>query len=47
MRPLQLTIAGFGPYAGTQVLDFEKLSYSAVGNLKGNDFGALVKKAFV
>ena len=29
-----------------EVLDFEKISYSAVGNLKGNDFGALVKKVF-
>lgn len=28
------------------VLDFGKLSYSAVGNLKGNDFGALVKETF-
>ena len=26
------------------VLDTEKISYSAVGNLKGNDFGALVEK---
>ena len=33
--------------AARMVLDFEKLSYSAVGNLNGNDFGALVKKAFV
>ena len=33
--------------AARMVLNFEKLSYSAVGNLKGNDFGALVKKAFV
>ena len=33
--------------AARMVLDFEKLSYCAVGNLKGNDFGALVKKAFV
>ena len=32
--------------AARMVLDFEKLSYSAVGNLKGNDFGTLVKKAF-
>ena len=30
-----------------KVFDFEKLSYSAVGNLKGNDFKALVKKVFV
>ena len=29
------------------VFDFDKLSYSAVGNLKGNDFGALVKKVFL
>ena len=28
------------------VLDTEKISYSAVGNLKGNDFGALVEKFF-
>ena len=33
--------------AARMVLDFEKLSYCAVGNLGGNDFGALVKKAFV
>ena len=32
--------------AARTVLDFANLSYSAVGNLKGNDFGALVKKAF-
>ena len=25
MRPLKLTIAGFGPYAGTQELDFTTL----------------------
>ena len=34
-------------YNNTERKNFEKLSYSAVGNLKGNDFGALVKKAFV
>lgn len=28
------------------VLDTEKISYSAVGNLKGNDFGTLVEKFF-
>ena len=28
MRPLKLTMAGFGPYAGVQVLDFEKLGKS-------------------
>jgi len=33
--------------AARTVLNFEKLSYSAVGNLKGNDFRALVEKAFV
>ena len=25
MRPLKLTLAGFGPYAGTQELDFSQL----------------------
>lgn len=30
-----------------KTFDFEKLSYSAVGNLKGNDFGALVNRVFV
>ncbi len=29
-----------------EVLRPEKISYSAVGNLKGNDFGALVEKIF-
>lgn len=33
--------------AAKSVFDFEKISYSAVGNLKGNDFGALVKRVFV
>ena len=28
MRPLKLTIAGFGPYAGVQELDFEGLGTS-------------------
>ena len=32
--------------AARAVLDTEKISYSAVGNLKGNDFGALVEKIF-
>ena len=32
--------------AARAVLDTEKISYSAVGNLKGNDFGALVEKFF-
>ncbi|MGN0136917.1 insulinase family protein [Anaerotignum sp.] len=30
-----------------KTFDFEKISYSAVGNLKGNDFGALVNRVFV
>ena len=32
--------------AARAVLDTEKISYSAVGNLNGNDFGALVEKIF-
>lgn len=39
MRPLQLTIAGFGPYAGTQVLDFEKLGQNGLYLITG-DTGA-------
>ena len=30
MRPLKLTIAGFGPYAGTQELDFTSLGRSGL-----------------
>ena len=30
MRPLKLTIAGFGPYAGVQELDFEALGRSGL-----------------
>ena len=32
--------------AARQVIDFEKLSFSAVGNLKGNDFPKLMKQIF-
>ena len=39
MRPLKLTISGFGPYAGTQVLDFEKLGHSGLYLITG-DTGA-------
>lgn len=39
MRPLKLTIAGFGPYAGTQELDFEKLGSSGLYLITG-DTGA-------
>ena len=39
MRPLKLTMAGFGPYAGTQVLDFEKLGTGGLYLITG-DTGA-------
>ena len=39
MRPLKLTIAGFGPYAETQVLDFEVLGQSGLYLITG-DTGA-------
>ena len=39
MRPLKLTIAGFGPYAGTQELDFESLGKSGLYLITG-DTGA-------
>lgn len=39
MRPLKLTIAGFGPYAGTQELNFEKLGQSGLYLITG-DTGA-------
>lgn len=39
MRPLKLTIAGFGPYTGTQMLDFEKLGSSGLYLITG-DTGA-------
>ena len=39
MRPLKLTIAGFGPYAGVQELDFESLGQSGLYLITG-DTGA-------
>ena len=39
MRPLKLTMAGFGPYAGTQELDFEKLGTGGLYLITG-DTGA-------
>ena len=39
MRPLKLTISGFGPYAGTQELDFEQLGSSGLYLITG-DTGA-------
>ena len=39
MRPLKLTIAGFGPYAGTQELDFTSLGRSGLYLITG-DTGA-------
>lgn len=39
MRPLKLTIAGFGPYAGVQELDFEGLGNSGLYLITG-DTGA-------
>jgi len=39
MRPLKLTIAGFGPYAGTQTLDFEALGENGLYLITG-DTGA-------
>lgn len=39
MRPLKLTIAGFGPYAGAQELDFETLGTSGLYLIAG-DTGA-------
>ena len=39
MRPLKLTIAGFGPYAGVQELDFEHLGRSGLYLITG-DTGA-------
>lgn len=39
MRPLKLTIAGFGPYAGAQELDFEQLGQSGLYLITG-DTGA-------
>ena len=39
MRPVKLTMVGFGPYAGTQELDFEKLGKSGLYLITG-DTGA-------
>ena len=39
MRPLRLTIAGFGPYAGVQELNFEDLGKSGLYLITG-DTGA-------
>ena len=39
MRPLKLTIAGFGPYAGVQELDFEQLGANGLYLITG-DTGA-------
>lgn len=39
MRPLKLTMAGFGPYAGVQELDFERLGRSGLYLITG-DTGA-------
>ena len=39
MRPLKMTIAGFGPYAGVQELDFEKLGSNGLYLITG-DTGA-------
>ncbi|MBQ3575230.1 MAG: SMC family ATPase, partial [Clostridia bacterium] len=39
MRPLKLTIAGFGPYAGEQTLDFDSLGKSGLYLITG-DTGA-------
>ena len=39
MRPLKLTISGFGPYAGTQELDFSQLGSSGLYLITG-DTGA-------
>jgi exonuclease SbcC len=39
MRPLKLTIAGFGPYAGTQELDFTTLGTNGLYLITG-DTGA-------
>ena len=39
MRPLKLTMAGFGPYAGVQELDFETLGTGGLYLITG-DTGA-------
>ena len=39
MRPLKLTMSAFGPYAGEEVIDFEKLGTSGLYLITG-DTGA-------
>ena len=39
MRPIKLTISAFGPYAGCQVIDFEKLGKKGIYLITG-DTGA-------
>ena len=39
MRPIRLTMSAFGPYAGTTVVDFEKLGESGLYLITG-DTGA-------
>ena len=39
MRPVKLTISAFGPYAGCQVIDFEKLGKKGIYLITG-DTGA-------
>lgn len=36
MRPLKLTITGFGPYAETQIIDFEQLGISGIYLIAGD-----------
>ena len=39
MRPLKLTMAGFGPYAGVQELDFEQFGSSGLYLITGDTGG--------
>jgi len=41
MRPLKLTISGFGPYAGTQELDFSRLGTGGLYLITGDTGAAL------
>lgn len=36
MRPIKLTISAFGPYAGCQVIDFEKLGKKGIYLITGD-----------
>lgn len=36
MRPIKLTISVFGPYAGCQVIDFEKLGKKGIYLITGD-----------